>query len=49
VISFRCADLLGQEDDLLPNPQRYDYPYNFNLNKDGTLQTPLGAVKKMGN
>ena len=25
------------------------YPYDFNLNNDGTLQTPLGAIKKMGN
>ncbi|MGH9643399.1 MAG: hypothetical protein ACRD3Q_13370 [Terriglobales bacterium] len=24
------------------------YPYNFNINNDGTLQTPLGAIKKMG-
>lgn len=25
------------------------YPYPFNVNNDGTLQTPLGAIKKMGN
>lgn len=25
------------------------YPFNFDLNNDGTLQTPLGAIKKMGN
>jgi hypothetical protein len=25
------------------------FPYDFNMNNDGTLQTPLGAIKKMGN
>ena len=25
------------------------YPYDFNVNNDGTLQTPLGGIKKMGN
>lgn len=25
------------------------FPRDFNINNDGTLQTPLGAVKKMGN
>jgi hypothetical protein len=24
------------------------FPYGFDINKDGTLQTPFGAVKKMG-
>jgi hypothetical protein len=24
------------------------YPYGFDINKDGTLQTPLGTIKKMG-
>ncbi len=23
--------------------------YDFDINNDGTLQTPLGAIKKMGN
>ena len=25
------------------------FPYGFDINNDGTLQTPLGAIKKMGN
>jgi hypothetical protein len=29
------------------NPDRSSY--GFDVNNDGTLQTPLGAIKKMGN
>jgi hypothetical protein len=25
------------------------FDYDFDINNDGTLQTPLGAIKKMGN
>ena len=25
------------------------FSYDFDINNDGTLQTPLGAIKKMGN
>ena len=25
------------------------FAYDFDINDDGTLQTPLGAIKKMGN
>jgi hypothetical protein len=25
------------------------FSYNFDINDDGTLQTPFGAIKKMGN
>jgi hypothetical protein len=25
------------------------FSYDFEINNDGTLQTPLGAIKKMGN
>jgi hypothetical protein len=25
------------------------FSYGFDINNDGTLQTPLGAIKKMGN
>jgi hypothetical protein len=25
------------------------FSYGFEVNNDGTLQTPLGAIKKMGN
>jgi hypothetical protein len=25
------------------------FAYDFDINTDGTLQTPLGAIKKLGN
>jgi len=45
---FDC--FLGESKLLLYRPGSFNpFDFGFDINNDGTLQTPLGAIKKMGN